>query len=172
MHGGRIGSKIMAVSDVKEYLNAFNLASRVTEFSVSSATVELASIAVSCEPARIAKTLSFSSKDAQRCQLILTAGDARIDNTRFKAQFGNKAKMLDIGQVEQFTGHPVGGVCPFALADPEHVDVYIDVSLQRFNTVFPAAGSSSSAVELTCKELYLASGAKGWIDVCKDWQPT
>ncbi len=160
----------MSVLDVRQYLKSFALDQRVLEFPVSSATVELAAEAVGVEPARIAKTLSFLHKDGDRCILIVAAGDAKVDNAKFKQQFGFKAKMLDAEQVVHFTGHQIGGVCPFAIAKPENVDIYTDVSLKRFLTVFPAAGSDSSAVELTCDELYSASCVKSWVDVCKAWQ--
>jgi prolyl-tRNA editing enzyme YbaK/EbsC (Cys-tRNA(Pro) deacylase) len=160
----------MAVSDVKTYLEQYGLADRVIEFDVSSATVDLAALAVGVEPARIAKTLSFLNRDGERCILIVTAGDARIDNTKFKAQFEFKARMLDPWQVVSFTGHTVGGVCPFAIQNPELVDVYLDESMKRFDTIYPAAGSGNSAVRLTCEELFSSSRAKQWVDVCKDWQ--
>ena len=135
------------------------------EFPVSSATVELAAQALGVIPARIAKTLSFLVED--RCILILAAGDAKIDNKKYKAQFHTKAKMLLAGQVEPLTGHAVGGVCPFA--NPEGTTAYLDVSLKRFDTVFPAAGSPNSAIELSCAELEAFSHSAGWVDVCKDW---
>ena len=154
----------MSVETVKEYLKQFNNADdRVLEFPVSSATVELAAVAAGTEPARIAKTLSFLIGDG--CVLVVAAGDARIDNHKFKEQFHVKAKMPSPEQVLELVGHPVGGVCPFAVKPG--VDVYLDESMKRFDTVFPAAGSGNSAIELTLDELFRFSGARGWIDVCK-----
>ena len=157
----------MSVEDVKRYLAAFGLDDRVLEFDTSSATVDLAAQAVGTEPCRIAKSLSFLVDD--RAVLVVAAGDARIDNPKFKARFHTKAKMLTPDQVAEMVGHAVGGVCPFAL--PEGVAVYLDESLRRFDTVFPAAGSSASAVRLTCDELERASSNfAGWVDACKGWQ--
>ena len=136
------------------------------EFPVSSATVELAAQAVGVIPARIAKTLSFLVDGV--CVLVVCAGDGRIDNKKFKAQFHCKAKMPSPEEVSALVGHSVGGVCPFAVN--KGVQVYLDRSLQRFQTVFPAAGSSNSAIELTCDELEQYSGSLCWVDVCKDWQ--
>ena len=155
----------MSVASVREYLLKFGLADRVMEFEVSSATVELAAVAVGTEPARIAKTLSFYGRDGG-CVLIVTAGDQKIDNAKYKAFFTAKAKMMSPDDALAQTGHAVGGVCPFAL--PEGVAVYLDESLRRFDTVYPAAGSASSAVRLSCEELQAASGAIAWIDVCKN----
>ncbi len=155
----------MSITKVKEYLKEFGKDSDVREFPVSSATVELAAQAVGVEPARIAKTLSFHGDDTTGCILIVTAGDTKIDNAKFKKQFGFKAKMLGAEEVSMLTGHQIGGVCPFA--NPDHVTTYLDVSMERFTTVFPAAGSSNSAIELTCEELFQLSSAKAWIDVCK-----
>ena len=155
----------MSVASVYNYLLKFGLADRVMEFEVSSATVELAAVAVGTEPARIAKTLSFYGKDGG-CVLIVTAGDQKIDNSKYKAFFATKAKMMSPDDALAQTGHAVGGVCPFAL--PEGVSVYLDESLRRFDTVYPAAGSASSAVRLSCEELQTASGAIAWIDVCKN----
>ena len=132
----------------------------------SSATVELAAQAVGVIPARIAKTLSFLVDDG--CVLVVTAGDAKIDNSKFKGLFHCKAKMLTAEQVVAFTGHAIGGVCPFG--NPEGIRTYLDVSMQRFDTVFPAAGSGNSAIELTCQELALYSRSLGWVDICKGWQ--
>ena len=154
----------MSVAKVKEYLGGFGLAQRVREFSASSATVALAALAVGVKPARIAKTLSFRSGEG--CILLVAAGDRRVDNHQFKAEFGMKAAMLAPEDALRLTGHAVGGVCPFAL--PDGADVYLDVSLQRFATVFPSAGSSSSAAEMSCEELFRASRAKKWVDVCKE----
>ena len=139
---------------------------RVREFDVSSATVELAAQALGCEPRRIAKTLSFMVDG--RAVLVVAAGDARIDNPKYKAQFGTKAKMLTPDEAEKLVGHAVGGVCPFAVN--EGVTVYLDESLKRFSTVFPACGSGSSAIELTIGELERYSGYAAWVDVCKNWQ--
>ena len=161
----------MSVAIVREYLKQFDKEKDVKEFDVSSATVELAAEAVGVIPARIAKSLTFLSKDETRCYMILAAGDAKIDNSKYKHFFGLKAKMLTQEQVLAFTGHPIGGVCPFALPeDGAHVDVYLDESLKRFETVFPAAGSGASAVTMTCEELEKCSRAKGWVDLCKGWQ--
>jgi len=156
----------MSVEKVKAYFAARGMAERVLEFSVSSATVELAAKAAGVIPARIAKTLSFAVDD--RCVLVVAAGDARIDNARFKAVFHKKAKMLTPEEVSASVGHAVGGVCPFAI--PDSVEVYLDESLRRFDTVFPACGSSNSAIELTCDELYDCGRARGWVDVCRAWR--
>ena len=136
---------------------------RILEFAVSSATVELAAVAVGCEPQRIAKTLSFMVD--QKPILIVAAGDAKIDNPKYKAQFSTKAKMLSHDQAAELIGHAVGGVCPFAVNDG--VAVYLDESLKRFDIVYPAAGTGNSAVKLTIDELYTCSEAVGWVDVCK-----
>lgn len=157
----------MSIEHVRSYLQSMGLAERILEFDVSSATVELAAQAVGVAPARIAKTLSFLLKD-DRCVLIVAAGDAKVDNGKYKAFFGVKAKMLPHDAVPQYVGHAVGGVCPFAVK--EGVQVYLDVSLQRFETVFPAAGSANSAIEMTIEELERCSGSLGFIDVCKAWQ--
>ena len=156
----------MAIEKVREYFRQFGMEDRVREFEVSSATVELAAAAVNCEPCRIAKTLSFMTDEGPI--LIVAAGDAKIDNPKYKAQFHTKAKMLTPDEAVEMVGHAVGGVCPFAVI--EGVKVYLDVSLKRFTTVFPAAGSSSSAIELTLPELEKYANALGWIDVCKGWQ--
>lgn len=156
----------MSIEKVRAYFSEFGREQDVLEFPVSSATVELAAQAVGVIPARIAKTLSFLVGD--QCILIVAAGDARIDNSKYKHLFHTKAKMPSQEQVTEVTGHAVGGVCPFA--NPEGVDTYLDISLKRFDTVFPAAGSSNSAIELTCDELEKFSRCKGWIDVCKNWQ--
>lgn len=156
----------MSVESVKEYLKKFGADGKVMEFEESSATVELAAQAVGVEPARIAKTLSFKKDDG--CILIVTAGDAKIDNPKFKQFFSMKAKMLSSEEVFELVGHPVGGVCPFGIK--EGVPVYLDISMKRFETVFPACGSGKSAIELTCDELFEYSGAKEWIDVCKGWE--
>lgn len=153
----------MSVARVKTYLEQWNLQDRVKEFEVSSATVELAAQAVGCEPARIAKTMSFLVNG--KAVLILLAGDVKIDNHKYKEQFHVKAVMLKADQLDEYIGHPIGGVCPFDVK--EDVDVYLDESLRRFDKVYPAAGSASSAVELTLAELEQASRSKGWIDVSK-----
>lgn len=153
----------MAIEKVREYFRTLGIEDRILEFDVSSATVDLAAQAIGCEPARIAKTLSFYMGD--RVALIVAAGDARIDNPKFKAVFHTKAKMLKAEDAERLIGHAVGGVCPFAVADT--CDVYLDESLRRFETVFPACGSSTSAIELTLDELERAAAPVGWIDVCK-----
>ena len=156
----------MAVEKVKEYFSKYGITDRIQEFDVSSATVELAAQALGCEPCRIAKTLSFMVDG--RAVLIVTAGDAKIDNSKYKAQFAAKAKMLTPDEAEAMIGHAVGGVCPFGIN--EGVTVYLDESLKRFKTVFPACGSSNSAIELSIDELEKYSGFVSWIDVCKNWQ--
>lgn len=155
----------MSIENVKLFFKKYGMESRIQEFSVSSATVALAAEALHCEPCRIAKTLSFKVNNSPI--LIVTAGDAKIDNAKYKAQFGAKAKMLSPDEVSALIGHSVGGVCPFAVKDD--VAVYLDQSLKRFQTVFPACGSSNSAIELTIEELETYSGFSEWIDVCKDW---
>lgn len=158
----------MSVERVKAYLAQFGLEERVLEFDVSSATVELAAEAVGVIPARITKTLSFLVGDS--AVLVACAGDTKVDNKKFRNRFGVKAKMLHPDQVIQFTGHAIGGVCPFALPETG-VKTYLDISMRRFETVFPAAGSDSSAVRLTCDELERCAGHfDGWVDVCKGWQ--
>ncbi len=157
----------MSVKRVKEYFRKYGMESRIQEFEVSSATVELAAKALHCEPGRIAKTLSFRGNSDSSPVLIVTAGDAKIDNPKYKAQFGTKAKMLSPDEAAALIGHAVGGVCPFAVNDG--VAVYLDISLKRFQTVFPACGSSNSAIELTIAELETYSGFAAWIDVCKGW---
>lgn len=155
----------MSVQKVKEYLKDYGRDCQVKEFPVSSATVLLAAKALDVSPARIAKTLSFRKEGSDSCILVVTAGDTKIDNAKFKKTFGYKAKMLAAEEVSSLTGHEIGGVCPFA--NPEQVSTYLDISMQRFETVFPAAGSSNSAIELTCEELFMLSGALDWVDVCK-----
>ena len=154
----------MSIESVRSYLTAYNLDDRVMEFDVSSATVELAAAALGTEPARIAKSLTFYGNEGE-CIMIVTAGDQKIDNAKFKARFGMKAKMMSFEDALAATGHAVGGVCPFAL--PEGVSVFLDVSMQRFDTVYPAAGSSNSAARMTCDELFRASRALEWADLCK-----
>lgn len=156
----------MSVDRVRAYLEPFGLAARVQEFEVSSATVELAAAALGCPHCRIAKTLSFIVQDAP--VLIVTAGDARIDNPRYKAQFGVKAKMIPAEETVSRVGHAVGGVCPFDVNDG--VRTYLDVSLRRFETVFPACGSANSAIELSIPELERCTRSEGWVDVCKSWR--
>lgn len=154
----------MSIEKGRAYFRELGLEDRVREFDVSSATVELAALALGVEGARIAKTLSFKRADGG-CMLILAAGDARIDNHKYKELFHIKAKMLTPDEVLEMVGHPVGGVCPFGINDG--VDVYLDESLKRFDTVFPAVGSASSAIELNLDELYRCSNAISWVDVCK-----
>ena len=159
----------MSVEKVREYFKQYNRENDVTEHELSSATVELAAEAVGVIPARIAKTLSFKNKEGDSAILIVTAGDAKIDNKKFKGEFGYKAKMLTPEEVIEYIGHGIGGVCPFAIRD-ENVKVYLDVSMKRFDTIFPAAGSSNSSIELSCDELEKFSHAEKWIDVCKGYE--
>lgn len=153
----------MSIEKVREYFKTKGIDNRIQEFEISSATVPLAARALNCEESRIAKTLSFHVKE--KVVLIVAAGDTKIDNPKYKAQFGTKAKMLSFDEAEPLIGHAVGGVCPFVVNDC--VEVYLDVSLKRFETVFPACGSSNSAIELTLQELEEYSGYKQWVDVCK-----
>ena len=153
----------MSIERVKNYLKQFGASDRVMEFEQSSATVELAAAAVGCEPERIAKTLSFDVDE--RAILIVTAGDVKIDNPKFKAQFGAKAKMLAPEDTVSKVGFAVGGVCPFAVN--EGVPIYLDESLKRFKTVFPSGGSDNSAIELTISELEKFTGYKAWVSVTK-----
>lgn len=153
----------MSLESAKQYLKQFNLEDRIQIFDVSSATVELAAKAVGVESARIAKTLSFKGKD--HCILIVAAGDARIDNRKFKEEFGIKARMLTPDEVVSMVGHSIGGVCPFGIKDG--VNVFIDTSVQRFASVFPAVGSGNSAIELSPNELFEVSRAQNWVSVCK-----
>lgn len=155
----------MSIQRVKEYFRALGMEGRVLELDMSSATVELAAQALGCRPCRIAKTLSFLVEG--RPILIVAAGDAKVDNPKYKARFGTKAKMLSPGEVEELVGHAVGGVCPFGIRDG--VQVYLDESLKRFETVFPACGSGNSAIELSIGELERHSGYTAWVDVCKGW---
>lgn len=157
------GENAMSIEAARAYLRERGAESRVREFSVSSATVELAAQALGVEGARIAKSLSF--RQGEGCILVLAAGDARIDNRKFRERFGMKAAMLHAEEVEPLTGHPVGGVCPFGRR--AGVPVYLDESLRRFETVFPACGSPASAIELTPDELFTLSEAEAWVDVCK-----
>jgi prolyl-tRNA editing enzyme YbaK/EbsC (Cys-tRNA(Pro) deacylase) len=151
----------MSIARVKEYFKKYKMEDKIIEFDVSSATVELAAKALNTEGKRIAKTMSFRLKD--RFILILLAGDAKISNSKYKSFFHEKAHMLKFEEVEEIVGHPVGGVCPFAINDG--IDVYLDESLKRFETVFPACGSANSAIELTIPELEKYSNYKEWIDV-------
>ncbi|MEG0485966.1 MAG: YbaK/EbsC family protein [Oscillospiraceae bacterium] len=153
----------MAIDKVRAYFKERDMENRILEFDVSSATVQLAAEALGCEAQRIAKTLSFKVDD--KAVLIVTAGDAKIDNSKYKANFATKAKMLTPEEVDTLVGHGVGGVCPFAVNDG--VEVYLDESLKRFSTVYPACGSSNSAIELTIDELCEYSGYRTWVDVCK-----
>ena len=154
----------MSIEKGRAYFRQFGMEDRVREFDVSSATVELAALALGVEGARIAKTLSFKKDDS--CILILAAGDARIDNHKFKDKFHMKAKMIPYDEVETYVGHAPGGVCPFGVN--EGVAVYLDESLRKFDTVYPAAGNGHTAVKLTLQELEAAAGAEGWVDVCKE----
>ena len=158
----------MSIAAVRAHFAPFGMEDKILEFETSSATVELAAQAAGVIPARIAKSLSF--KVDGKAILIIAAGDAKVDNSKFKASFHTKAKMLTPDEVVELVGHAVGGVCPFAIKDG--VDVYLDVSLQRFDSVFPAAGSANSAIELTCGELEkYSSNFQEWVDVCKGWRP-
>lgn len=156
----------MSIEKVRAYFAAQGIEDRIQEFPVSSATVELAAQALGVEGKRIAKTLSFLVGD--QCVLIVAAGDAKVDNSKYKAQFHTKAKMLPHDLVPEYVGHAVGGVCPFAVK--EGVAIYLDESLRRFETVFPAAGSANSAIELTIPELERYAQTTQWIDVCKGWK--
>lgn len=156
----------MAIELVREYFSKLGIADKIQEYEASSATVELAAQALDVEPARIAKTLSFKKED--NSILVVAAGDTKIDNAKFKSTFGVKAKMLSPDEVLENVGHAVGGVCPFGI--PDYVLVYVDESLKRFETVYPACGSSNSAIELTCEELYTYAKAQEWVDVCKGWE--
>ena len=155
----------MSIQRVREYFKEYGMENRIQEFQVSSATVELAAQALHCDPERIAKTLSFMVKD--RVVLVVAAGDMKIDNSKYKAQFGTKAKMLSPDDAEILVGHKVGGVCPFGVK--EGVEIYLDVSLKRFETIFPACGSANSAIELTISELEKYSGFLEWVEVCKGY---
>lgn len=156
----------MSLEKVKQYFDTLGLGQRIHVLDQSSATVEKAAIAVGCEPERIAKTMSFLLGDDPI--LIVTAGDARVDNKKYKDYFHQKAKMIPGELVENYIGHAPGGVCPFAI--PQGTKVFLDISLKRFAIVYPAAGTSNSAVELSIKELEDSSGYTAWIDVCKGWQ--
>ncbi len=156
----------MSVENVKAFFDQYGISDRIREFEESSATVELAAGLLSCSPGEIAKTLAFRLNGG--CVLIVAAGDAKVDNSKFKAVFGSKAVMVKTEEAEELVGHAVGGVCPFAIK--EGVRVYLDQSLKRFETVYPAAGDSHSVIRLSIAELEKYSGAIGWIDVCKNWQ--
>ncbi|MDT2672876.1 YbaK/EbsC family protein [Enterococcus dongliensis] len=157
----------MSAEAVKTFFSQYGLADKIQEFSISSATVALAAQALHCAPERIAKTLSFKQKKAQKTILIVAAGDAKIDNTKYKAAFSERALMLKPEEVEPIVGHPVGGVCPFAVN--AGVEIYLDESLKRFESVYPACGNSNNAIELTITELEKYTSFKQWIDVCKNW---
>ena len=156
----------MSVTQVKEYLKQWGKDGAVLEFEASCATVELAAKVLGCEPARIAKCLALKRGDG--CVLVVASGDARLKNSKFREHFGEKATMLRAEETEAKTGHAVGGVCPFAVPNPD-VQVFLDISLKRFETVFPACGSSNSVVELTLGELAVCAKAAGWVDVCSHW---
>ncbi len=156
----------MSIEAVKSYFSQFEIADRIMEFEESSATVELAAVAVGCEPQRIAKSLSLILED--KPIIIVVSGEAKIDNKKYKEQFHAKAKMIPFDQVESLIGHAPGGVCPFGIK-PD-VTVYLDESLRRFETVFPAAGSSNSAIELNMEELEKYAVSAGWVNVCKGWE--
>lgn len=155
----------MAIEKVREYFKQYGMEERIMEMDHSSATVELAAEAVGVEPARIAKSLTF--KKEEHALMVVTAGDAKVDNRKYKDTFGVKAKMLTADEVVEMIGHAVGGVCPFAI--PEDVTVYLDESLKRFDKVYPACGSGNSAIGLTLPELEKYSGSTAWVDVCKGW---
>jgi prolyl-tRNA editing enzyme YbaK/EbsC (Cys-tRNA(Pro) deacylase) len=152
----------MSYDKAMSHLKKYGLEDRVRLFDVSSATVELAAEAVGVEPARIAKTLSFETPNG--CILVVTAGDMKVNGAKFKAEFGIKAKMLSLDKVEEHTGHQVGGVCPFGVKD--EASIYLDISMQRFDAVYPACGSENSSVMLSCPEFFESSRAKKWVDVC------
>jgi prolyl-tRNA editing enzyme YbaK/EbsC (Cys-tRNA(Pro) deacylase) len=155
----------MGIKEVKAYFESVGMADKVLEFEISSATVLLAAQALNTEPKRIAKTLSFAYNGS--ALLVVTAGDSKIDNAKFKQQFGLKARMLSLEEARAFTGHPVGGVCPFALKEP--LTIALDISMKRFETVYPACGSANSAIELTPQQLEKYAQTTCWVDVCKDW---
>ena len=161
----------MSIEKVKEYFAEYGREDVILEFDQSSATVELAAQAANVIPARIAKTLSFKNKAGDNAILVVVAGDAKIDNKKYKAEFATKAKMLNPDEVVEYIGHAIGGVCPFAIAN-DGVKVFLDVSMKRFSTVFPACGSSNSAIELTCDEMEKYSHCEKWVDVCKAYDDT
>ena len=156
----------MSIARVREYFKQFGMEDKIFEFDVSSATVDLAAVALNCEGKRIGKTMSFLAHED--VIVILTAGDAKIDNSKYKKFFGTKAKMIPYEEAEALTGHAPGGVCPFAVN--EGVKIYLDVSIKRFETIFPACGSSNSAIELTIPEIEKYTDYIEWIDVCKGWE--
>lgn len=157
----------MSLESVKEHFKKWNRDNDIMVFESSSATVQEAADTIGVQPAQIAKTLSFRGKD-EKAILVVAAGDAKIDNKKFRQKFEFKARMLSPDEVLEQTGHPVGGVCPFGLAND--LDVYLDISLKRFEKIYPACGSTNSAIELTCEELEEYSYAKEWVDVCKGWE--
>lgn len=156
----------MSFENVKKYFEEIEMDSKIIELKDSSATVEQAANALGCKPEHIAKTMSFKTKEGPI--LIVCAGDAKIDNKKYKSVFGQKAKMIPANEVEELIGHLPGGVCPFAIK--ENVKVYLDISLKRFEKVYPAAGNGHSAIELTIKKLETISKADSWVDVCNNWQ--
>jgi prolyl-tRNA editing enzyme YbaK/EbsC (Cys-tRNA(Pro) deacylase) len=163
------GSFNMSINRVRKYLKKWDKEKDILEFEVTTATVSLAAQALGVEPKRIAKTIAFKNNEsAENAILIVTAGDARTDNKKFKLEFGFKAKMLTPEETLEYTGFAVGGVCPFDVKN--NIPVYLDKSLKRFKTIFPACGSDNSAIELTCEELEEYSLSKKWVDVCKDWE--
>jgi len=155
----------VAIEAARKHLSRWGREKDILEFQASTATVELAAAAAGVEPARIAKTLTY--KLGESAMIVVAAGDARTDNGKFKNVFGVKSRMLSADEALQYTGHAVGGICPFGLLNA--LPVWLDISLQRFDTVYPACGSGNSAIELTCSELETYSGASGWVDVCKGW---
>mgnify|MGYP000737027692 CR=1 FL=1 len=157
----------MSIENVKSHFRIYNREQDVQEFTTSSATVEQAAETIGVIPARIAKTLSFRG-EGDNAIMVVAAGDAKIDNKKFRETFGFKARMLTPDEVLEQTGHEIGGVCPFGLA--RKLEVFLDVSMKRFDTLFPACGSTNSAIELTCEELALYSEGKEWVDVCKGWE--
>jgi len=158
------GARSMSLEKARAWLKTWNKDKEIIELPVSSATVELAAKALGTDEARIAKSMSFLLAD--RAILVVTAGDQKIDNRKYKDEFGAKAKMLSPEHVKELIGHEVGGVCPFGIN--QGVDVYLDTSLRRFDAIYPACGSSNSAIRMDCRELEIMSGAKKWVDVCRD----
>lgn len=157
----------MSIENVREYLKKYDKEKDIMEFDVSSATVELAAEAVGVEPAKITKTLALKTKD-DGCMVICVSGDGKIDNKKFKKEFGLKARMLSPEETLEKTGHAIGGVCPFAL--PSGVEAFMDISMKRFDKVYPACGSSNSAIALSCDKLFEISNGIRWVDICKDWE--
>lgn len=158
----------MSIERVRAFFRTVGMEERIQEFDVSSATVLLAAEALGCEPAHIAKSMAFQGAQEDSCILIVTAGDGKIDNRKFKDTFSFKAKMLSHERTAELVGHAVGGVCPFAVNDG--ILIYLDVSLKRFERIYPACGSSNSAIGLTCAELEELTNNSGWVDVCKGWE--